>query len=87
MLVEALVIGLVSYRLWRLIGADLITAPLRERITWPWMAELVACPWCLGTWLTIAVGLTAYLVGLTDSSPWLVIPAAATVCGLLSRID
>lgn len=47
---------------------------------------MIGCPWCLGTWITIAVGVAAYLTGLTSGSPWLVVPAAATVTGLLSRL-
>jgi len=88
MLVEAVVVGAVSFRVWRLLAVDTITARFRERVidTAPdWVTTGWYCAWCLGTWITISVGVTAYAAGLTDSTPWLVVPAAATTTGLLSH--
>jgi hypothetical protein len=87
-LVEILVLGLVVYRVWRLIGRDVISEPLRlylERS--PRVLDLVDCPWCLGTWLTIIAGLVTTETGLTSTSPWLLIPAAATIVGFLGNHD
>lgn len=85
-LVEIVVVALVSYRVWRLFGADDITAPIRDRLD-GWAHLLVSCPWCLGTWVTIIIGFLTELAGLTTASPWLLIPAAATVVGLIGKID
>ena len=83
-LVEIVIIGLVSYRLFRLLAVDKITERLRERMSErvldPW-----TCPWCLGFWVTVAVGLVAHFVGWTTGTPWLVIPAAAVIVGLLGE--
>jgi hypothetical protein len=88
-LVEAIVIGTVSYRLWRLLALDEITAPVRDRLLSrsAWLDSMWTCPWCLGTWVTIGVGLAAYFTGLTETSPWLAIPASSVVVGLLGRWD
>lgn len=60
-------LALGAYRLWRLIGIDEITAPIRDRITGrrtyarnpkgyrEWLDKLIACPWCAGFWVTLAV--------------------------------
>ena len=83
-LVEIVVVALVSYRLWRLLAVDKITEPVRdrmsERVLDPWQ-----CPWCLGWWCTVAVGLVAWWVGLVVGSPWLVIPAAAVLVGFIGE--
>ena len=46
-------LSFASYRLWRLIGKDEITAPLRAPMHGK-LLELVTCEWCLGTWLSFA---------------------------------
>jgi hypothetical protein len=52
----SLLIGLASYRIWRLIAIDTITAPLRRPIKpGSWVDQLVSCAWCLGFWITIAI--------------------------------
>lgn len=89
-LIEVVIVALMAYRVWRLLALDELTRPLRERSIDQgpgWVASLWYCSWCLGTWVTVAVGLATYLTGLTDSSPWLVIPAAATLVGLTARLD
>lgn len=84
MLAESLILGAAAYRLWRLIAEDNVSEPLRDFvIRRDWTAELVECPWCLGSWLTVAVGVAAWSLGWIDGSPWLVVPAAAVVCGAL----
>lgn len=83
-LAEIVVVGLVSYRLWRLLAVDDITEGLRdrlpERVLEPWQ-----CAWCLGFHCTVVVGVVAYLAGLTVGSPWLVVPAASVIVGLIGE--
>lgn len=44
---------LACYRLTRLITADIITQPLRERAAdrSPFLGYLIACDWCLSIWI------------------------------------
>lgn len=83
-LVEIVVIGLVAYRLFRLLAVDDLTERLRDR-----MSERVLKPWtcqhCLGWWCTVLVGLIAHFVGWTSGTPWLVVPAAAVIVGFLGE--
>lgn len=86
-LVEVVVVGLVAYRLWRLLAVDDLTEPVRlwlhdhaPRVLKPW-----TCQWCAGFHCTLVVGLVAYFAGLTDGTPWLVIPAASVVVGFLGE--
>lgn len=85
-LVEVIVIGLVSYRLWRLLAVDDLTEWFRERmperVLKPW-----TCPHCLGFWSTVLVGLVAHFAGLTTSTPWLVVPAASVLVGFIAGHD
>lgn len=46
----------IAFRLWRLLAHDRITQPVRDL----WRPDtlidyFVGCPWCLGSWLSIAV--------------------------------
>jgi Protein of unknown function (DUF1360) len=43
-------LSLASFRLWRLIAEDTITARLRAKVG---HTEFVTCPWCAGAWITI----------------------------------
>lgn len=83
MIVWILVIGVASYRIWRLLGEDSITEPLRQGLP-EWPLELVTCPWCLGSW--VAFGMTwatDAAVGLP--APVLVGLGAAVVVGLIGE--
>lgn len=99
---QALLLSAAAYRLWRLIGLDTITEPLRRRATglpdsWEhgddppkgyreWLATFLQCPWCLGADVAIV-----WWIG------WLVWPHAVTVAavpfalsaavGLLGKTD
>jgi hypothetical protein len=64
-----LVIGATA-RLARLVTADSITDPFRAwvnrkakkklgRKVWTWFDDLINCPWCVGLWLSMAVGYVA----------------------------
>lgn len=86
-MVEILIIGLVAYRLWRIIGKDSITAGLRDRLDrHPRLDDFIGCPWCLGFWITGAVTAFAYWTGSVEDwlFTWL---AASVVVGLLGRVD
>lgn len=83
----SIVIGLASYRLFRLFSLDAITEAPREWVyahTPGWVEDLGSCCWCLGSWW--AFGLTwatDYYVGLPV--PVLVALAAAAVVGLVGE--
>lgn len=82
-LVYTVLIGVASYRIWRLVGEDSITEALRARLPEP-LFELVACPWCLGSWVAFGVTwATDAVAGLR--MPVLVGLAAAVVVGWLAE--
>lgn len=82
-LIWVVLIGVASYRVWRLVGEDNITEPLRERLSGVWL-DLVSCPWCLGSWLAFGITWGAdAAVGLPH--PFLVGLAAAVVVGWLGE--
>jgi len=88
----SLLVGLVGFRLWRIVAVDSILDTVRERVLVrapEWLSELVYCAWCLGWWIT---GLLALLVvGLGFGLVWwqvlLVWPMASVVTGLLAKVD
>lgn len=72
-LVETVMVALVAARVWQFLARDSITEGLRQKVErWQLLWEWLRCPWCSGTWLTIAVALVAYFAGLLEGSPWLV---------------
>lgn len=82
-LIWAALIGVSSYRLWRLVGEDSITESLRARLP-ERVFEMVSCGWCLGSWVAFGVTwLTDATVGL--DAPVLVGLAAAVVVGWLGE--
>jgi len=62
-------LSLAAFRSWRLVGVDVITRPVRQRLIRraeepdmiyvgpgayrPLLDELVGCPWCLGAWISV----------------------------------
>lgn len=68
-LVALLAVG-ASARLTRLISID-IWPPVQRFREWTvhrfgedhWIPEMVFCPWCIGMWVSVLVGASAYLVG------------------------
>ena len=86
MLVWVLVIGLASYRVWRLIAQDSITEPLRDQLDDEgWAIGLVSCPWCLGSWVAFgATWLTDATIGVP--APVAVALGAAVVVGVLGEV-
>jgi hypothetical protein len=81
MIAEIVVVALVAYRVFRLLGVDTIGDSVRP--DWAWLS----CAWCLGSWVAIAVSLATSYWGLTDTSLWLLIPASATLVGLIGNYD
>lgn len=86
MLAEIVVVGLVSYRLWRLLAIDGILNRPREWVLGASVGrhEFLACPWCSGWWVTGLITLIAWQTGLTSDPLW-VWPAASVVCGWLGE--
>jgi Protein of unknown function (DUF1360) len=82
---------LATYRITRLLVADAITEPWRDRVeerygpesSW---AYLVNCPWCTGMWVAIVLTLaTDLIVGLP--APVLVAASASAVAGLIAAVE
>lgn len=83
-LAYTLLIGLASYRIWRLVAEDTITEGLRVRFLPGQVEGFIYCPWCLGTWLAFGVTwLTDATIGI--KSPVLVGLASAVVVGWLAE--
>jgi hypothetical protein len=92
MLIAVILIGLASYRLWRIVGRDQIADPIRvwlinrEGRFWTFVGDLLHCAWCLGWWLAGAI-----TVALFWGSPLLHIAliwcGASAVAGLLGMLD
>lgn len=85
MLAETVLIGLASYRLWRLVAVDTILDKPRDwlLVRVPGYIEtLITCPWCLGSWVAFGVTwATDAVVGLR--MPVLAALGAAVVVGAL----
>ncbi len=87
-------IALASYRLWRFIGVDTFP-PIQKPRDWlfaktkdkaGWVADLVECPWCLGSWVT---ALVTWFVSSQVSvpQPVLVGVAASALVGFIAQYD
>lgn len=83
---------LAAYRLWRLLGADMlpIVKGPRDRLgDWiaarhgdDWADGFTSCPWCLGFWCScIVVALVWAYTSLPLPALWF--PAVSTVVGLV----
>ena len=83
---EFLLLSGAAFRVWRLIGADTLTEPLRDRVTRldelerggyrRGLDEWLHCPWCLGFWVILLWwGLWLLCPGLIL---WLSVPLAAS---------
>lgn len=78
-----LAVGL-AVRIMRLITLDVITQPIRDRLT-GFLGALVECPWCTGVWIAVPVGLSWW--AWADQAWWQVgalIGTIAWACGALS---
>ena len=90
----ALVIdALACYRLTRLVVADGITEPIRDRIitkrdgsTREWWEQLLTCRWCVGVW--VAFGVMVARTELTDVwSPVAYALAIACAAPLIALVE
>lgn len=92
----AVVIGLASYRIWRLIGHDTITepwlwGPLRRNPhpVAQWFDSLITCAWCLGFWINagISVALWLWVPGMITTwwAAALTALAGSAITGLTAR--
>lgn len=84
-----LVLALAVHRVTRLLVADKITEPLRQRLgvtrdgTYrPWLGYLVTCPWCVGMWVAAAGVPAAALL----PWPWIAWPALAAACSTVTGL-
>jgi hypothetical protein len=99
---EFALLALAGYRVWRLLALDVIADPVRARVLAArgWrpgeadpppgfrhgLAEFIACPWCLGFWVSLAITGAWWITPtatLEVSAPL----AVSTVVGLLARLD
>ncbi len=76
-----------AYRLTRLVVADAITAPIRDRLArWLWWHELVTCRWCSGVWVGAGVAAARWIVPTQwNVAAWAL--TAASVAALASRLE
>lgn len=79
-------VALATWRLWRLVALDSLTAPLRLRLRGRGQ-ELVECPWCLGTWLTAGTWAVTWGAVASLPRPGLVLGAASALTGALGTVD
>lgn len=84
---ELTLLTLGSYRAWRLVAADDVTAGLRDRLTLAAderryrerLDRFISCPWCLGFWIILA----AWACWLAWPHGTLVVAAPAAASALL----
>lgn len=100
LLAYVLVIGLASYRAWRFLALDTITAQMRA---WMFFRDPTngqfrrygrvahyywTCPWCLGAWITaLFTLLTDLIVDGGVPAPLLVFAAASAITGIAGVND
>lgn len=88
MITAVVLVGLVAYRIWRLIALDKITESPRYwlfnkrtiRGVVPRLVrvqQFVYCAWCFGFWITGAVTFAGYFFGYVED--WLVVWLASSV--------
>ena len=87
-------LSLASYRVWRLVGKDDITvfmrAPLMRANTRlsNWVLKGLTCPWCFGTWVSVAAVYATHR-WLVPLHPHWLLWAVAVSCavGLIGELD
>lgn len=97
MLTWTLLVGLATYRLWRMIARDKILDRPRDwffdkangdtpvRL---WFVEMIDCVWCLGFWIAGGLAATVALSsGRSTMEGLLLWLASATVAGLVRQLD
>lgn len=80
---------LTVYRVYRLVGLDTITEPLRRRVKPDGrLGDFLTCPWCAGFWISAAVVLVIdhWYVALPLPALWVL--GVSCVVGLIgSNLD
>lgn len=79
----ALAAGLAA-RLTRLITLDVITDPIRRRLT-GFFGALVECAWCTGIWVAAPVGISWWLWA--DQTWWQVCAVIGTVAWIAGAVS
>lgn len=95
LLAASVLVGLASYRVWRIIALDQITEPFRAPLLtrtdqgWArWLMDGITCAFCLGWWINVAVGFAVALwMDWNAAECALVWFASSTVTGILARGD
>lgn len=70
-LIASVLLGLATFRAWRILSLDQITEPLRSALinregrVWVFLTDMVLCPWCLGFWIA-----GAGAIALTVTQDW-----------------
>lgn len=94
-LLVLVVVALASFRLWRLIGRDDITARLRSPLP-PYALRGITCPWCLGTWVAVGIAVLTHVFvydfvsgAILNRAGFVALVAAAVACviGFLGELD
>ena len=77
MIVAVVIVGLVAYRVWRLLAVDSLLD--RWRPDW----KFLTCPWCSGFWLAGLVALVWYQ-GVPSEFVWVWL-ASSVIVGLIGE--
>lgn len=92
-LIASALLGLATYRAWRIPALDQITEPLRSALIsregrwWVFLTDMILCPWCLGFWIAGAGAIT-----LTVTQGWdllglvLVWLSASALAGVIAGV-
>ena len=63
-LIASVLLGMATFRAWRILALDQITEPLRSALinregrVWVFLTDMILCPWCLGFWIAGAGAVT-----------------------------
>ncbi len=89
-------LSLCAFRIWRLLGKDDVTMPLRVKVVTKdriiqeggfrgWTFKLLTCEWCLGTWVSLALVTWDHFHPIPT---WgLLLGAASALVGFLGTLD
>jgi len=86
---KALVFVLMSlgtFRVWRFIGRDDLTVGIRVHLP-PFILKGVTCPWCLGSWLSIAAAFVVDRIYVLPPHWGLWAAGVAGAVGFLGELD
>lgn len=84
--VTLIAITAISYRLWRIVGRETLTQPIRDRMKGMWL-EWATCAWCSGLWCCAVVYFAWTYLPQALMMPIALIAGASTIVGLLGSRD